>query len=270
MDRDARKPTLLDNGIADAATAIARWRVWLYLGLVDINRTYTRAEIGLAWVILQAAAWVTLIAIVFNPIFVDDFPEYLSYVAIAVVAYNTAAHIFSSSADAFLRHRGTILNIPAPMLLFPLRTCVSGFYVGLLQAPVAIFVVWFQGSAQLDSLIWLFLAIPCFLVFLVGISICFAYIGAFSGDFRFLVQISMRFLFFATPIFWVMPEEPGLRRLLGELNPLTHFLEMFRGGVLGYAPSTLNLTVVACASVGAITLGAIFHFLLTNRTARIL
>ncbi len=270
MGPDTRRPTLFDHGLSDAVTAFARWRVWLYLGLVDVNRTYTRAEIGLAWVMLQAAAWVALIAIVFNPIFVEEFPFYLSYVAIGVVAYNTASHIIASSSEAFLKHRATILNIPAPMLLFPLRTCVSGFYVGLLQAPVAVAVVWYQGSLQLDGLIWLAVAVPAFMVFLVGISICFAYIGAFSGDFRFLVQISMRFLFFATPIFWVMPESPGLRRLLGEVNPLTHFLELFRGGIMGYAPSALNLTVVACASVGALVLGVLFHFLLTNRTARML
>ena len=207
------------NAVKEFVFVLFQWRVWGSLGVIQVHRQHSRALIGPVWTIFQAAAWIGLIAIVFTPLFKDDFPEYLSYVAIAVIAYNIAAHVLGSSSDAIVRHYALVWNTPIRIMLLPMMTISSGAYKALLQLPVLL------------------------------IAFLFSVLGAFSGDFRFAVQISMRFLFFATPIFWIVPETASMRRYLAVSNPLTHFLDAYRAALLGFEYALVNLGWLAIFSV---------------------
>jgi len=188
------------NAVKEFVFVLFQWRVWGSLGVIQVPRQHSRALIGPVWTIFQAAAWIGLIAIVFTPLFKDDFPEYLSYVAIAVIAYNIAANVLGSSSDAIVRHYALVWNTPIRIMLLPMMTISSGAYKALLH-------------------------------------------------FRFAVQISMRFLFFATPIFWIVPETASMRRYLAVSNPLTHFLDAYRAALLGFEYALVNLGWLAIFSV---------------------
>ena len=240
------------NAVKEFVFVLFQWRVWGSLGVIQVHRQHSRALIGPVWTIFQAAAWIGLIAIVFTPLFKDDFPEYLSYVAIAVIAYNIAAHVLGSSSDAIVRHYALVWNTPIRIMLLPMMTISSGAYKALLQLPVLLIALAIEGDVNLAQA-WLLvpttLIFLIFLIFLIGTSFLFSVLGAFSGDFRFAVQISMRFLFFATPIFWIVPETASMRRYLAVSNPLTHFLDAYRAALLGFEYALVNLGWLAIFSV---------------------
>lgn len=234
----------------NSMTVLGRWRSWLYLGMIDVNRQYRRSVLGIVWVVLQPIAWLLLIWTVFNPVFATTFPNYLSYVAVAVILYNAAAHAIGSASDTFLRYRNILLNIPIAPLNLILRAVVSSLYIFTIQLPVAISVIVLQNSFDPSGLIWAAVSLVLFIIFIISVSVIFAVLGALSGDFRFLIQTSMRFLFFATPIFWLIPTEESLRKLLAVGNPLTHYMSLMRQTVEGYVPEFNSFTICVVCSAG--------------------
>ncbi|XBQ16880.1 MAG: ABC transporter permease [Oceanicaulis sp.] len=248
----------IERQAAQDASVLRRWRGWLYLGVVDVNRQYRRAAFGLIWLLAQPLAWLAIIWIVFEPVFAPQFPNYLSYVAVGIVTYNAAAQTLGSAPDTFVRHRAILLNLPISPFDLVLRSVTSSVYTLLVQSPIAIAVLVWQGALNPAGL---GLAVAGFLllfVFIVAVTVVFAVIGAFSGDFRFLVQVSMRFLFFATPIFWLIPAEPGLRQLLAGVNPLTHYISMIRRLVEGYQAPFDSLLFCSAWTAAAVLIAAVF------------
>lgn len=247
-----------------------RWRGWLYLGVADVNRQYRRTVFGMIWLMAQPVAWLTIIWAVFNPVFAPEFPHYLSYVAIGIVTYNAIGQTFASAPDTFIRHRNVLLNLPISPFDLVLRSVTSAIYTLAVQSPIAVAVLIWQGSLDLDGLPTALTGFALLIVFIIAITVIFAVIGTFSGDFRFLVQTSMRFLFFATPIFWLIPEEPGLRQLLAGVNPVTHYISMIRQLVEGYETPFDSLLFTLGWSAGAVLLAVLFWLLTRNSLTRAL
>jgi ABC-type polysaccharide/polyol phosphate export permease len=79
-------------------------------------------------------------------------------------------------------------------------------------------------------------------------------IGARMRDLEHLMSTVIRFLFFATPIFWI-PGEGTLRSIVALVNPLAWFLDLLRLPLLNETPSIqifmLCIIVTALSVIGA-------------------
>ena len=72
-----------------------------------------------------------------------------------------------------------------------------------------------------------------------------AMIAARFRDIRFIFPYFAQLLFFVTPIFWRPELIKGPKRLIAELNPLYHLVQLTRAPLLGSAPTVHNWTVSA-------------------------
>ena len=61
-------------------------------------------------------------------------------------------------------------------------------------------------------------------------------------DINQFVQFSVQILFFLTPIFWAPAQMQGKRRIILELNPLAHLLELLRQPLLGRSAALQDWT----------------------------
>jgi mannose-1-phosphate guanylyltransferase / mannose-6-phosphate isomerase len=80
--------------------------------------------------------------------------------------------------------------------------------------------------------------------------------GSYLGEddiVRFEDVYDRRFLFFATPIFWI-PDEGTIRLLLARINPLTWFLDIIRMPLLGQSPPMEYIAL--CVAVTAVSIAA--------------
>ena len=81
-----------------------------------------------------------------------------------------------------------------------------------------------------------------------------------------MIRAGMRFLFFATPVFWYA-EGLGNRDFLALLNPFTHYLEVVRAPLTGETASALSWTVVLALNAIGLALFAATYSPLRRRLA---
>lgn len=231
---------------------IKRTDLWFELGLRDLAGDHARAKLGALWPVIGAALWISIIYIFLGPSIGENRQDYLPYLTIGVVCYNFISGVIVNGVGALLRFKGPLLNVPISLAVFPWRITVTVAATTLLQIPFIICaMVWSNVSLTLTFL-WVFPAIIIYLLQGAALSSLLSVLGVIIGDVRYMITTIMRMFMFATPIFW-FPGNQGLRVLLSDLNPLTHFIAIVREPLLyGTFPAWSWIIVMVILSVTTI------------------
>ncbi len=98
------------------------------------------------------------------------------------------------------------------------------------------------------------------ILFLVGLSLGLAAIGAFTRDLAHLVVSFSPMFIFMTPVFYTVEQLPEKARLFAYLNPLTAFVEMIRDCmVFGLLPAPWLYAVSCIGSLVVFVVGRHFR-----------
>ncbi|WP_323761778.1 ABC transporter permease [Maricaulis sp.] len=249
------------TGVHDALASVLSWRLWLVLGIREVNSYYQRAFIGPAWLTVHAGVWIAAVTFIFGFVIGLDesTPMYAAHVAVGIVMFHFITNIVAGSSEVFIKSRIMIHSHPNPLLIHPMRLVASAVYEMALQLPViiAVFMI-FQTS--LTPTAWL--AIPGLMMnFVMGVAVAllFALAGARFGDFRFVTLAGMRLALFITPVFWPADRLGPDTRFIADANPFTHFIAIVRDPLLGEpAPMLAWITVLAWFALCAVVGGAWF------------
>ena len=80
----------------------------------------------------------------------------------------------------------------------------------------------------------------------------------------------MRFMFFASPVFWQLGENPhGLRKLLFDWNPLTYLINFSRSVLQGQWPSTLDMLFSFSLCSFVLLVGLILYLLVGKQVKNV-
>ncbi len=251
----------LRSGIELFWTSLLRWQTWWRLGFADFQVAHRRAVIGPLWQVVQVAIWVVGLTLVFRQALAASAANYMLYVAIGVVLWNFISSSITQGTLAFIRYAGLIRDINNPILIYPFRVLTNNLIKLGVQASI-ILLVWPTGSVVLQPA--MLLAIPGFaLIILTAFWVIplLALVGVRYRDTSHAFQAVMRFLFFATPVFW-LPSGLGSRDYIATFNPLAHYLNVVREPLLGGAIDPLSwIVVISITLVGsAISLVALGRF----------
>ncbi|MEZ5935281.1 MAG: ABC transporter permease [Alphaproteobacteria bacterium] len=240
---NARLIEWLRAGFEVFASALLRWPTWLRLGWTDFQVAHRRTVIGPLWQVVQVGIWVVGLTLVFRQALAAKEPNYMAYVAIGVVLWNFMSASITQGANGFVRHAGLIRDINNPILIYPFRILANNLIKMAVQASV-ILMVWPTTTVALQ---------PTALLSIVGLALVvltavwaiplLALIGVRFRDTSHAFQAVMRFLFFATPVFW-MPSGLGQRDYIATFNPLAHYLSVVRDPLLGGTADPLSWAVV--------------------------
>ena len=84
------------------------------------------------------------------------------------------------------------------------------------------------------------------------------------------VTLGMRFMFFASPVFWQLGENPhGLRKLLFDWNPLTYLINFSRSVLQGQWPSTLDMLFSFSLCSFVLLVGLILYLLVGKQVKNV-
>ncbi len=235
------------------------WHIvnWCLLGWYDFILQHRRTIVGPLWQTLQIAVWAAGLVIVFGPFHAGQ-PNYIPYVVAGLVVWGLLSSCLQSGTAVFTTNAALILNIPNPLTLYVIRslsliTLRFAFQL-LVFVPVAIY---YHLPINM-SLLWI---VPGTLLILVcfgsGMMIL-GVVGARMRDLEHLITAVMRFLFFATPIFWI-PDQGTLRSFLALANPMAWFLDLVRLPLLGQSPSVQILMLCTVMTVLIMTAASVVH-----------
>jgi lipopolysaccharide transport system permease protein len=162
-----------------------------------------------------------------------------------------AARVFRSNVTLVQRVR-----LPAEVLVFGdlLGTLL---HHGLSFVVVVALCLW-RGHMGFDTLGWLLLGSVLLVLWIVGLGLIAAVIGAFLPDVPELLGLLFQILFYGAPIVYPLAMvHQGVLRTLIQLNPLTPMLGVVRAGLLSAAPPpALAIVLLAAVGIGLAVIGA--------------
>jgi ABC-type polysaccharide/polyol phosphate export permease len=250
-------PRKRDSAADIAATEILdgfrAWRVWTILGWDDIRQRYRRSILGPFWITLSMGVFILVLGVIYGRLFHMDLAVYMPYLSVGYIVWGFISAVTNDSCGAFHEGGRIIKQIKLPFTTYVFRVICRNFIVFLhtivIFIPVAIY---FEVMPDWKML----LAIPGLFLVVVNATWVAATLAIISTRYRDVQQIVgtiVQLMMFATPIMW-LASSLGNARIVAEVNPVYHLIEIVRAPMLGAAPE-LRSWLVAC---GLATVGSLF------------
>jgi ABC-type polysaccharide/polyol phosphate export permease len=194
----------------------------------DIKVRYKRSVLGFLWVMLHPLLMMIVLSMVFSEIFKITTKNYSVYVLSGFILWNFFFQSTSSALGSFTGNRQLINKVYLPKSIFPLSVICSGL-IHFIFSLVPLFIIFFVSGTPLSPrIIILPIIIIMVMVFSFGISLIIATLTVFFHDTRYIYDVLLTALMYATPIFYPESIVPQKYVLILHLNPLFYFMDIFR------------------------------------------
>ena len=220
---------------ADLVGGLRRWELWGTLGWHDIRQRYRRSTLGPFWLTISMGVMVGSLGFVYAELFGHALADYMPHLALGLIAWGFISNPLLDGCNIFIGSEGVIRQLRAPLSVHLFRMMWRNLiilahnmviYVVLLVA----FRLW-PGAAGL-------LALPGLLILCLNGLWTGLLLGLLSARFRdipYMIASVIQILFLLTPILWSADQIEN--KLIVELNPLYHLIEVMRAPLIGQVPS---------------------------------
>jgi ABC-type polysaccharide/polyol phosphate export permease len=204
---------------------------YMRISYLEAKSEYEGTLIGIFWLPLSTLLFAGLLGLLFHHSATMTVGQFFLYVLAGSIAWNLISDSISGSVNViqsrldFAIHNG--LSLAG---LFAKLLCDRAFEAGLDLALLIVAVLILTPTALGVHTL---LIVP-FIVMIGATSLAVSYlvnvITLLVPDLRNLIRTAIRFLFFATPIFWTAAERnpTDIRYVLETINPVAYFLRMLR------------------------------------------
>lgn len=253
----------------DLIDGIRKWRVWLLLAYQDIKLRYRRSILGPFWITLSMAITVYSMGFLYGHLFHIPTEEYFPYLVAGMLGWSLLSTTVTDLVDGFSLSQVMLKQIKLPYSLYIHRIAAKNMLIFFHNLLVIIpLVVFFHATISIDT--HLFLLLPGLLFIYLNIfcyGIVLAMLGARYRDIPQIIKSLITVVFFVTPIMWKLDILPPNKRFIVLFNPFYSFIELIRGPLIGYTPSSWNVIMVAMTTVIGIVM---CYFMFSARRARII
>jgi ABC-type polysaccharide/polyol phosphate export permease len=239
------------------------WPVWVIMGWDDIRQRYRRSVIGPFWITLSMGFFILVLGAIYSRLFHAQIESYLPYLTVGFVVWGFMSTAANDSCIAFIDASRIIKQIKLPYSVYILRVVWRNFIIFLhtivIYIPMAII---FRIEPNLTTLY----AIPGLILVcinLIWLTTVIAILSTRYRDIQPIVGTVIQLGMFATPIMWTV-SSLGNDKIVAEINPVYHLIEITRAPLLGMAPEPLSW-LVAC---GLAVVGSALAVALMVRASR--
>ena len=226
--------------ITDLVDAINNRQIWLHLSWLDTKLKYRRSKIGQFWITLSMIIFISSLGLVYSKLFKANPSEYIPYLAISYIIWNYISGLLNESSNLLVnstRYIGEIKINPIILILGLLTKHIIIFSHNIL----IVFLIYFFFKITPNS--YILYSFPTFVLLtlnLFNISVFLSILGLRYRDMSQIVQNLIQVLFFITPITW-FPKLLSSNKWIIDLNPMAHFIEIFRSPILGNSPPSNSI-----------------------------
>jgi lipopolysaccharide transport system permease protein len=232
----------------DAASGLARWRLWARLGWNDVMQKYRRSVLGPLWLTASTAVMVVALGFIYAKLFRVPIVEFMPYLCVGLIFWNYLSSFLLEAGSLFTGSESYIKQIRLPYTVYVYRSMWSKLII--LAHNIIIYfglIAYFQIWPGLTGL----LAVPGVLILTLNGALAGMLVGMVSARFRDIPQLInsvMQIAFFVTPIMW-KPELLQEQVYLATWNPFHVLLEIVRAPLLGQIPSLITYEIALAVTV---------------------
>jgi ABC-2 type transport system permease protein len=241
------------EAIADIVSTLRQLPSCFYLAATTVKLRYKRSLLGPLWITITTAIFIFFISYLYTGFIRADFGHYLLNLALGWIIWHFIADSILQGAQTFQSNSRVIQGSSVPKFFLVLKTVFTNLIIFAHNLLIAV-VVLIVAKPPLSAMT--LLVIPGFILIVLSAvwsAMLFSLICARYRDFFPTLQAIMRVLFFVTPIIWspaFLPKDSP-RRLFVELNPLAHYVAIWRKPLMGEAPDALSWFITGgCTLIG--------------------
>ncbi|EAI5408711.1 ABC transporter permease [Campylobacter fetus] len=218
--------------------------IWTYKYFIcssiktDFISRFTRSKLGGLWIIINPLMQVLMYAIVLSSVLSSKLPgidnkySYAIYLIAGMLFWSLFNEIFLRCVDVFVSNANIIKKIPFPKLCLPIIASGTAIINNIIFFLTMIIVFLFLGHDIGINLIYIpLLAILTILLALSG-GMLFGIINVFVRDVSQIMSIAIQFLFWFTPIVYMINILPQKYYKFIYINPLTSIAEGYHQIIL--------------------------------------
>jgi ABC-2 type transport system permease protein len=233
----------------------------------DLRVRYSTSALGYVWSILDPLVMAGIYWFVFTQVFDRTVGEqpYIVFLLSALLPWMWFNGAVGDCTRAFLRESKLIRSTKIPRTIWVNRLVLSKGIEFLASIPVlAVFAV-FAGAELHWQVVFFPLGIILQSVLLVGVGLIVAPLVVFFRDLERAVRLVLRFLFYASPVIYGLPDlrDLGLEQV-GAFNPLAGVFALYRAA---FFPDQLDWFAIA-VSAGMSLVILVVGVLVFRRTER--
>lgn len=223
----------------------------------DVLARYRGTILGPVWSLASPLCALTIYSLVFGAVMRVQWPGYpvatgLDFALVlfsGLVVFNFFNEVACRAPVLLVHQPQLVKKVVFPFELLPLSAVGAAFVQMLVGTGVLVFLLLVRGTGwHWGWFLWP-LAVPALLAFAAGTAWFLATLGTIYRDLVPAVAALCQLTVFLTPILYPLAQVPSGYRPLFWLNPLTWFVELFRGAAFGI--TDLDWSILA----GAYALG---------------
>jgi ABC-2 type transport system permease protein len=241
------------GAIADIAGALHHFPNCVFLAVTAVRLRYRRSILGPLWISLTTAIFIFFIGYLYSGFIGTSFNEYLLNLALGWVLWHFISDSILQGAQTFQHASRIIQNTNIEKFTLVLKTVLTNLIVfaNMMMIPALVFIV--TGVPFSFATLLVIPALVLIVLSAVWTSTLFGLLCTRYRDAYPLVQAAVRVLFFVTPILWSpnLLQHHSTRRFIAELNPLAHYLAIWRKPLMGEYPDLWSWAVTfGCTIAG--------------------
>jgi ABC-2 type transport system permease protein len=245
------------RAIEDITKGVAQRELWAHLGWQDIRQRYRRSVIGPLWITISMGVTALGLGILYAVLFKHSISVFLPYVTTGFIVWGFINGCLTEGMSTFIANEGLIKHLPAPLTVYALRTVwrQTLMFLHNLIVYVIVLVIFFSSIDHVYQLnpgkgqihpglgLWSLSAIPGFVLLAlngVWLTLLFGIISTRYRDIPQVINSIIQLAFYLTPIVW-SPDDlfgagtsgRGWAKVVFQLNPLYHFVQVLRAPLIG-------------------------------------
>lgn len=247
------------------------------LTIREIRGKYRRTIFGQLWSLVNPLAQMLIYSFVFGFIFrlqpdpgdpsgLDIFPLWLLCGLLPWVFF---ANVVSVGASSIVDNAGLITKVYFPRVVLPLSSAVSGAWNWMFEMAVLVIALSLVGAFVLPWLPLVLVAMVLLTAFAAGVALLVSIANVHFRDTQHLLALLLQIWMYLSPIIYPMSlvrtqseavggifGTPITVEFLYNLNPMVHFIEIFRNLLYDNRwPDATSFGIAAAWAVGALVLG---------------
>jgi ABC-2 type transport system permease protein len=243
-------PVSLDLPEREAWSAPSRFRhaLWL-LARRDLRVRYSTSALGYFWSILDPLVMAGIYWFVFTQVFDRSdigHDPYIVFLLTGLLPWMWFTGAVSDSTRAYLKNAKLIRSTKLPRTIWVSSLVVSKGIEFVLSLPVlALFAIATGAAIHWEAVLFV-LGVVIQAVLTAGIGLIVAPLVVFFRDLERAVKLTLRFLFYASPIIYGLSDLPAGLQFWAAFNPLSGIFGLYRAA---FFPEQLDWFSVAIAAV---------------------
>lgn len=228
----------------------------LHYAKIMLKTRVAGSYLGILWLYIDPLMFMLIYSFVVRVIFSSNIENFNVYVLIGITAWNLFSRAVLNSTTIIVRNKSIFKQVYFHKFVYPTIMLISLVYEFLISFLLIFIMLLFYRIPLTWHLFEMLPVLGVLTLFSYGCSLIVAHIGVYLFDLRNILEFTMRFLFYLTPVMWSLDRISHPLKWLLYLNPMQVILQGLRDCILyGASPNYGHLGIIVLLAVILIAIG---------------